>query len=66
MKDRLKVLAQWLNDVTTSDFGYDMYTSGILEQKITYAQIEVCQKIGGYLEEILSYDDEQIKDELND
>ena len=66
MKDRLELLAQWLKNIGPEDFGYDMYTSGILEQKITYAQIEVCEKIGGYLEEILEMDDEQIKNELNE
>ena len=64
MEDRLKILAQWLKDVGPEDFGYDMYTSGILEQKITYAQIEVCEKIGEYLEEILAMDSEQIDNEL--
>ena len=66
MKDRLELLAQWLKNVTTSDFGYDVYRDGKLESSIAESQVEVCQKIGGYLEEILSYDDEQIKDELND
>ena len=66
MKDRLKVLAQWLNDVTTSDFGYDSYHDGRLESAIAESQVEVCNKIGGYLEEILTMDDEQIKNELND
>ena len=65
-KLRLKILAQWLQKVTTSDFGYDSYHDGRLESFIAESQVEVCQKIGGYLEEILSYDDEQIKDELND
>ena len=64
MEDRLKILAQWLKDVRPEDFGYDMYTSGILEQKITYAQIGVCEKIGEYLEEILAMDSEQIDNEL--
>ena len=57
MKDRLKLLTQWLNNVTTSDFGYDSYHDGRLESFIAESQVEVCQKIGGYLEEILSYDD---------
>ena len=66
MEDKLKLLAQWLNNVTTSDFGYDSYHDGRLESFIAESQVEVCNKIGGYLEEILSYDDEQIKNELND
>ena len=66
MKDRLELLAQWLNDVTTSDFGYDAYHDGRLESAIAESQVEVCNKIGGYLEEILTINDEQIKNELND
>ena len=66
MKDRLKLLTQWLNDVTTSDFGYDSYHDGRLESAIAESQAETCNKIGSYLEEILAMDDEQIKDELND
>ena len=52
MKDRLELLAQWLKNVTTSDFGYDVYRDGKLESSIAESQVEVCQKIGGYLEEI--------------
>ena len=66
MKDRLELLAQWLKNVTTSDFGYDVYRDGKLESSIAESQVEVCDRIGYYIKEILSYDDEQIKDELND
>ena len=66
MKNRLELLTQWLQKVTSSDFGYDAYHDGQLESAIAESQVEVCNKIGGYLEEILSYDDEQIKNELND
>tara|TARA_Y100000114_G_C11471952_1_gene191255 strand:- start:146 stop:346 length:201 start_codon:yes stop_codon:yes gene_type:complete len=66
MKDRLKVLAQWLQQVETSDFGYDPYHDGRLESFVAESQVETCHKIGGYLEEILTMDDEQIKNELND
>ena len=66
MKDRLELLTQWLKNVTTSDFGYDVYRDGKLESSIAESQVEVCDRIGNYIEEILSYDDEQIKDELND
>ena len=66
MKDRLKLLTQWLNNVTTSDFGYDSYHDGRLENAIAESQVETCNKIGGYLEEILAMDDEQIKNELNE
>ena len=66
MKDRLKLLTQWLNNVTTSDFGYDSYHDGRLESFIAESQAETCNKIGDYIEEILSYNDEQIKNELNE
>ena len=66
MKDRLKLLAQWLNNVTTDDFGYDAYHDGRLEIAISESQVETCNKIGSYLEEILAMDDEQIKNELNE
>ena len=66
MKNKLELLAQWLNNVTSSDFGYDAYHDGRLESFIADSQVEVCNKIGGYLEEILLYNDEQVKDELND
>ena len=66
MKDRLELLAQWLKNVTTSDFGYDVYRDGKLESSIAESQVEICDRIGNYIEEILSYNDEQIKDELND
>ena len=66
MKDRLELLAQWLKNVTPSDFGYDIYRDGKLEDVIAQSQVEVCDRIGNYIEEILSYDDEQIKNELND
>ena len=66
MEDKLKLLTQWLNNVTTSDFGYDSYHDGRLESAIAESQVEVCNKIGGYIEEILEMDDEQIKNELNE
>ena len=67
MKDRLEVLTKWLKEVTISDFGYDAYNSyniGRLESAIAESQVETCNKIGDYLEEILAMDDEQIKNEL--
>ena len=66
MKDRLELLTQWLQKVTSSDFGYDAYHDGQLESAITESQAETCNKIGSYLEEILAMDDEQIKNELNE
>ena len=61
MKNRLELLAQWLKNVTPSDFGYDIYRDGKLEDVIAQSQVEVCNKIGCYIEEILEMDDEQIK-----
>ena len=63
-KLRLKILSKWLQQVTTSDFGYDVYSDGKLEDAITQSQVEVCNKIGGYIEEILAMDHEQINNEL--
>ena len=53
MKDRIKLLAKWLNNADTSTFFYDSYRSGTLESTIVNAQVEVCNKIGDMLEEIL-------------
>ena len=64
MKNRLELLAQWLQKVTSSDFGYDIYRDGKLEDAIAQSQVEICNKIGGYIEEILAMDSEQIKNEL--
>ena len=64
MKDRIKLLAKWLNDVDTSTFCYDSYMSCKLESEIANAQVEVCNKIGDYLTEILQMDKEQLRDNL--
>ena len=61
---RLEILSKWLQEVTTSDFGYDIYRDGKLEDAIAQSQVEICNKIGGYIEEILAMDSEQIKNEL--
>jgi len=63
-KLRLEILAQWLQQVTTSDFGYDVYRDGKLEDAIAQSQVEICNKIGDYIEEILAMDSEQIDNEL--
>ena len=63
-KLRLEILSKWLQEVTTSDLGYDMYRDGKLEDAIAQSQVEICNKIGGYIEEILVMDSEQIKNEL--
>ena len=64
MKNRIKLLAKWLNDVDTSTFCYDSYRSGRLESEIAHAQVEVCNKIGDYLTEILQMNEEQLQDNL--
>jgi len=64
MEDRIKLLAKWLNNIETSDFYYDSSTSGKLESTIVDSQIEVCNKIGDYLEEILQMDKKQLRDNL--
>ena len=64
MRLQLEILSKWLQQVTTSDFGYDAYHHGRLESAIAESQVETCNKIGGYLEEILAMDHEQIDNEL--
>ena len=64
MKNRIKLLAKWLNNVDTSTFWYDSYNSGKLESEIANAQVEVCNKIGDYLTEILQMDEKQVQDNL--
>ena len=64
MKNRIKLLAKWLNDVEASTFYYDSYRSGKLESEIADAQVEVCNKIGDYLTEILQMDEKQVQDNL--
>ena len=64
MEEKLKTLAKWLQEVTNSDFGYDAYHHGRLESAIAESQVETCNIIGGYLEEILAMSDEQIETEL--
>ena len=63
-KLRLKILAQWLQKVTMDDFYYDASRDGRLESAIAESQVETCNKIGGYIEEILAMDHEQIDNEL--
>ena len=63
-KLRLEILSKWLQQVTTSDFGYDVYSDGKLEDAIAHSQVEICNKIGSYIEEILAMNHEQINNEL--
>ena len=64
MEDKIKLLAQWLNDVDSSTFYYDSERSGKLEYEVMQAQVEVCNKIGDMLEEILQMDKKQVQDNL--
>jgi hypothetical protein len=65
-KSKLKLLSEWLLRVDTSHFHYDSYHSGKLESEIANAQVEVCNKIGDYLEEILQMDEKQLRDNLEE
>ena len=64
MEDKIKLLAQWLNNVDSSTFYYNSERSGKLEYEIINAQVEVCNKIGDYLTEILQMDEKQLQDNL--
>ena len=64
MEDKLKLLAKWLNDVDSSTFYYDIERSGKLEYEVMQAQVEVCNKIGDMLTEILQMDKKQVQDNL--
>ena len=66
MEDRIKLLAQWLNNTDSSTFYYDSERSGKLEYEIMQAQVEVCNKIGDMLEEILQMDERQLRDNLEE
>ena len=64
MKNRIKLLAKWLNNADSSTFYYDSERSGKLEYEVMQAQVEVCNKIGDMLTEILQMDKEQLRDNL--
>ena len=64
MKNRIKLLAKWLNNADSSTFYYDSERSGKLEYEVMQAQVEVCNKIGDMLEEILQMDKKQVQDNL--
>ena len=61
---RIKLLAKWLNNADSSTFYYDSERSGKLEYEVMQAQVEVCNKIGDMLTEILQMDKEQLQDNL--
>ena len=64
MEDKIKVLAKWLNNVDSSSFYYDIERSGKLEYEIMQAQVEICNKLGDMLEEILEMNEKQLQDNL--
>ena len=64
MEDKIKVLAKWLNNTDSSTFYYDIERSGKLEYEIVQAQVEICNKLGDMLEEILEMDEKQLQDNL--
>ena len=66
MKNRIRLLSQWLNNTDSSTFYYDLERSGKLEYEIVQAQVEVCNKIGDMLEEILQMDEKQLRDNLEE
>ena len=63
-KCKLKLLSEWLLRVDNSHFYYDSLHSGKLEYEIVQAQVEVCNKIGDMLTEILQMDKNQVQDNL--
>ena len=66
MENKIKLLAQWLNNTDSSTFYYDSERSGKLEYEVMLAQVEVCNKIGDMLEEILQMDERQLRDNLEE
>jgi len=64
MEDKIKLLAQWLRCTDSSTFYYDIERSGKLEHEIMLAQVEICNKLGDMLEEILEMDEKQLQDNL--
>ena len=64
MEDKIKLLAQWLNNADSSTFYYNSERSGKLEYEVMQAQVEVCNKIGDMLTEILQMDKKQVQDNL--
>ena len=61
---RIKLLAKWLNNADSSTFYYNSERSGKLEYEVMQAQVEVCNKIGDMLQEILQMDEKQLQDNL--
>tara|TARA_R110000737_G_scaffold118339_2_gene150856 strand:+ start:2250 stop:2444 length:195 start_codon:yes stop_codon:yes gene_type:complete len=62
MEPELRKLSEWLQDVSKDDLGYDYMRGGILEEKIAQSQVELLDKIGQYIEEILDMKKEDTRD----
>jgi len=65
MQRKVELLTKWLKDTNRSDFHFDEERAGSVEQLLVDGQVEMCHKIGGWLEEILEFSDEQISKELD-
>jgi hypothetical protein len=61
LKQKLEILAKWMKNYHA--YNSDMYT-GALESAVARGREQTIQYIGNLLEEILTMDDEQIKNEL--
>ena len=59
LKQKLEILAKWMKNYQA----YNEYT-GALESAVARGREQTIQYIGNLLEEILTMDDEQIKNEL--
>jgi len=66
MENKIKLLTNWLKNTDSSTFYYDSERSGKLEYEVMQAQVEVCNKIGDMLEEILQMDKKQLRDNLEE
>jgi len=64
MENKIKLLTNWLKNTDSSTFYYDSERSGKLEYEVMQAQVEVCNKIGDMLEEILKMNEKQLQDNL--
>ncbi len=64
MENKIKLLTNWLKNTDSSTFYYDSERSGKLEYEVMQAQVEVCNKIGDMLEEILEMNEKQLQDNL--
>lgn len=64
MNNKLLVLAKWLESADLSTVNYDSEHSGQMESAIAHAKVDTMNSIGGMLNEVLGFNEEQIKYEL--